>query len=35
MFLARTRQSESASAEEALRQFCLLALNLSEFVYLE
>jgi mono/diheme cytochrome c family protein len=34
-FVATTQQAENASAEEALRQFCLLALNLNEFVYLE
>jgi hypothetical protein len=34
-FLATTQQNEKVSAEEALRQFCLLALNLNEFVYLE
>lgn len=34
-FLQTKQQNESASADEALRQFCLLALNLNEFVYLE
>jgi hypothetical protein len=34
-FIDETRRSEGQSAEEALRQFCLLALNLNEFMYLE
>ncbi len=34
-FLRTTQQNRSASADEALRQFCLLALNLNEFVYLD
>jgi mono/diheme cytochrome c family protein len=34
-FLAAAQNSEKASAEESLRRFCLLALNLNEFIYLE
>jgi len=34
-FIATTQREEKVAAEEALRQFCLLALNLNEFVYLE
>ena len=34
-FMAEVQKSEGASAAEALRQFCLLSLNLNEFVYLE
>jgi hypothetical protein len=34
-FLTTTQQADTASPGEALRQFCLLALNLNEFVYLE
>jgi hypothetical protein len=34
-FLAKSQQAERATADESLRQFCLLALNLNEFVYLE
>ena len=34
-FLATTEKDEKVAKEEALRQFCLLALNLNEFVYLE
>ena len=34
-FLTESQQVEKLSAEEALRQYCLLALNLNEFVYLE
>jgi hypothetical protein len=33
-FIARLRDRHQLAAEEALRQFCLLALNLNEFVYL-
>jgi hypothetical protein len=33
-FLATAQAADKASAEEALRQFCLLSLNLNEFVYL-
>jgi mono/diheme cytochrome c family protein len=32
--LARMQASHGLSAEEALRSFCLLALNLNEFIYL-
>jgi hypothetical protein len=32
--LARVREAHRLSAEEALRSFCLLALNLNEFIYL-
>jgi hypothetical protein len=34
-FLARLRSKHEVSPGEALRSFCLLALNLNEFVYLE
>ncbi|MCU0878408.1 MAG: PSD1 and planctomycete cytochrome C domain-containing protein [Pirellulaceae bacterium] len=34
-FLRRVQSEDSSSPDEALRQFCLLALNLNEFVYLE
>jgi mono/diheme cytochrome c family protein len=34
-FLARRRESHQRSAADALRDFCLLALNLNEFVYLD
>ncbi|MEX2174908.1 MAG: PSD1 and planctomycete cytochrome C domain-containing protein [Pirellulaceae bacterium] len=34
-FMKTTQAAEGASTKEALRQFCLLALNLNEFVYLE
>jgi hypothetical protein len=34
-FLAKMRARHGVSAQEALRNFCLLALNLNEFVYLE
>jgi hypothetical protein len=34
-FLATSQEGEKMTAEEALRRFCLLALNLNEFVYLE
>ncbi|HLJ92683.1 MAG TPA: DUF1549 and DUF1553 domain-containing protein, partial [Gemmataceae bacterium] len=34
-FLQRMRAEHHATAEEALRSFCLLALNLNEFVYLD
>ena len=34
-FLQTTKASEKTSADEALRRFCLLALNLNGFVYLE
>ena len=33
-FIARMRTEHQALPEEALRLFCLLALNLNEFVYL-
>jgi mono/diheme cytochrome c family protein len=33
-FLTQTRDRDGLSADEALRRFCLLALNLNEFVYL-
>jgi mono/diheme cytochrome c family protein len=34
-FVARLRESHQRSAAEALRDFCLLALNLNEFTYLD
>jgi mono/diheme cytochrome c family protein len=34
-FIEDTRQKDRLSAGEALRRFCLLALNLNEFVYLD
>jgi mono/diheme cytochrome c family protein len=34
-FMARMRDSKKLPAAEALRRFCLLALNLNEFVYLD
>ncbi len=34
-FLARMRSKHQLAAEEALRNFCLLALNLNEFIYLD
>jgi len=34
-FIAKTQREEKVAQEVALRQFCLLALNLNEFVYLE
>ena len=34
-FLGELRTSDQLPAEEALRRFCLLALNLNEFVYLD
>lgn len=34
-FIAELRQKDVLSAEESLRRFCLLALNLNEFVYLD
>jgi hypothetical protein len=34
-FLAATRDRDKLPAEEALRRFCLLALNLNEFVYVD
>jgi len=34
-FIKTTRDTDKVTATEALRQFCLLALNLNEFVYLE
>lgn len=34
-YLATAGVDEKVTAEEALRRFCLLALNLNEFVYLE
>jgi len=33
-FLARLREQHRLAPEEALRSYCLLALNLNEFVYL-
>jgi hypothetical protein len=33
--LARLRSQHNLAAEEALRRFCLLALNLNEFLYLD
>ncbi len=32
--MARLRSKRGLAPEEALRSFCLLALNLNEFVYL-
>ena len=34
-FLAIMRKDLGMSAEEALRSFCLLALNLNEFIFLD
>jgi hypothetical protein len=34
-FLARLRDKHQLTPEEALRSFCVLALNLNEFIYLE
>jgi hypothetical protein len=34
-FMADVQEADRATGSEALRQFCLLALNLNEFVYLE
>jgi mono/diheme cytochrome c family protein len=34
-FIRTAQDSDGLSAEEAVRQFCLLALNLNEFVYVE
>jgi hypothetical protein len=34
-FLARLRETHGRSPADALRDFCLLALNLNEFVYLD
>jgi hypothetical protein len=34
-FIATLRAKDKLSAEESLRRFCLLALNLNEFVYLD
>ncbi len=34
-FMARLREKHGLAAQEALRAFCLLALNLNEFVYLD
>jgi hypothetical protein len=34
-FMNRVQTEDGSKPEEALRQFCLLALNLNEFVYLE
>ena len=34
-FLDDNIQQEKVSADEALRRFCLLAINLNEFVYLD
>jgi hypothetical protein len=34
-FIARMRSQHQAAPAEALRSFCLLALNLNEFVYLD
>ena len=33
-FLAQSRKTHHLTAQEALRNFCLLALNLNEFIYL-
>jgi mono/diheme cytochrome c family protein len=34
-FMVTAREADQVTASEALRRFCLLALNLNEFVYLE
>ncbi len=34
-FMNKLQEKDKLSAEEALRRFCLLALNLNEFVYLD
>ena len=34
-FLAELRDKDKLAADEALRRFCLLALNLNEFIYLD
>ena len=34
-YLARTQKKFGVSKQESLRRFCLIALNLNEFVYLE
>jgi len=34
-FIKTTRETDKVAAAESLRRFCLLALNLNEFVYLE
>jgi hypothetical protein len=34
-FIARMRGTHQAAPAEALRRFCLLALNLNEFIYLD
>lgn len=34
-FIARMREQEKLSAEDALARFCLLAMNLNEFLYLD
>jgi Protein of unknown function (DUF1549)/Protein of unknown function (DUF1553)/Planctomycete cytochrome C len=34
-FLGELRDKDKLSADEALRRFCLLALNLNEFIYLD
>src|SRR5262245_20355268 len=34
-FMARLRDKQKLSAADALRNFCLLALNLNEFIYLD
>ena len=34
-FIVQAQEAEKLAHEEALRQFCLVALNLNEFVYLE
>jgi hypothetical protein len=34
-FMSRVQADDGSTPDEALRQFCLLALNLNEFIYLE
>jgi hypothetical protein len=34
-FIATVQETDKGTADEALRQYCLLSLNLNEFVYLE
>jgi len=34
-FMQRMREEHHFASEEALRSFCLLALNLNEFLYLD
>ena len=34
-FMARLRGTHHLAPEEALRSFCLLTLNLNEFIYLD